>query len=99
MTHKDELLDLAGKVVWLELEGSAEPSGILLEYAEFRSIAGRNFLVGRMATWDVSGWVAGVEAGAAWDKVVSYMVYKSREDYQERAATHKPGFRERLRGR
>lgn len=33
--NKPLLPDFSGKVVWLELRGSADPAGILLEYAQF----------------------------------------------------------------
>lgn len=86
----DTLPDLSGKVVWFEIAGApAEREGVLLEYIEFRCLCNRVFAVGRMAEWDISGWLAGVEAAVAWDSVVHYLVFKSREDYQKRAATHK----------
>jgi hypothetical protein len=96
----DTQADFTGKVLWLEVAGApAERGGVLLEYAEIRQIAGRVFLVGRMADWDVSGWLAGAETAVAWDSVVQYVVFKSRDDYQERAGTQKAGFREKFFGK
>ena len=96
-TIDDNVPDFAGKVLWFEIAGAPESrGGILLEYVEFRKFANRVFLVGRMAQWDVSGWLSGTEAAVAWDAVVHYLVFKSREDYQERAATHKPSLRQRV---
>jgi hypothetical protein len=99
-TMTDEVSpDFSGKVVWLEIAGAPETrGGVLLEYVEFRKYCGRVFLVGRMAEWDVSGWLAGTDAAVAWDSVVHYLVFKSREDYQKRATTHKPSLRDRVFG-
>jgi|SRR5581483_23624 len=94
---EDTLPDFSGKVVWLEIAGAPEErGGVLLEYVEFRRFSGRVFLVGRMAEWDVSGWLAGTDAAVAWDAVVHYLVFKSREDYQKRATMHKPSLRDRV---
>lgn len=91
------LPDLAGKVIWLELAGAPENrGGILLEYVEFRTIAGRVYLTGRMMEGEVSGWLSGVEAGVAWDAVIHYLIFKSSEDYTKRTAVHKPSLRERV---
>lgn len=89
--------DFSQKVVWFELAGAAlDRGGVLMEYVEFRSLAGRMFITGRMLESDVSGWLSGVEAGIAWDAVIHYLVFKSREDYAQRSATHKPSLRERV---
>lgn len=85
----DSLPDFSGKVVWFEIAGSADPQGgVFLEYVSFRKYGDRLFAVGRMAEI-IPGWLAGVEAGVAWDSVIHYMEFASREDYLKRAATHK----------
>jgi hypothetical protein len=94
---EDTYPDLSQKVIWFEISGApAERGGILMEYVEFRSLAGRMFVVGRMLESDVSGWLSGVEAAIAWDAVVHYLVFKSRDDYAQRSTTHKPSLRERV---
>jgi hypothetical protein len=98
--ERDDIPDFANKIIWLEMAGAPESrGGILLEHVEFRSYVGRLFLVGRMAQWDVSGWLAGTHAAVAWDAVIHFLVFASREEYQERAAGHKPSLRERMLGR
>ena len=84
----DDLPDLNGKIVWVELAASSDPNGVLLEYPEFRREGGRLFLRGRLPGF-VSGWLEGVEAAVAWDAVIHYMVFRSAEDYKARAATYK----------
>ena len=89
--------DFSQKLVWFELAGApADRGGILMEYIEFRNIGGRMFITGRMLEGDVSGWLSGVEAGVAWDAVIHYLVFKSREEYAQLSATHKPSLRERV---
>jgi hypothetical protein len=96
----DELPDFANKVIWIEMAGAPESRvGVLLEYVQFRKFAGRVFLIGRMAEWDISGWLAGTEAAVAWDSVIHYLAFKSREDYQQRATTHKPSLRDKVFGK
>jgi hypothetical protein len=92
--------EVAGKLVWVELSGAGENTaqgGVLVEYPEFKQVGSAVFLTGRAP--NISGWLAGVEIGVRWDFVIQYMIFKSREDYDERAATHKPSLKERLVGR
>jgi len=94
---EEALPDFSGKVIWLEMAGAPETrGGILLEHVEFRTIAGRVYLAGRMVEGDVSGWLSGAEAGVAWDAVIHYLIFRSREDYEKRSAVHKPSLRERV---
>lgn len=85
---KDEIPNLVGKVIWLEISGSSDPAGILLEYPEFKRTAGRLFVGGRMAKF-IDGWLAGVEAYVAWDAVVHFLIFNSADDYRQRATTYK----------
>src|SRR5579884_743851 len=81
-----------GKVVWFELSGmDSRLGGVLLEYIEFKTFGGRLFATGRMAqTKTIQGWIAGAPAAVSWDSVVHYIVFASREDYDQRAASFKP---------
>lgn len=89
--------DFSQKVIWFELAGApVDRAGVLMEYVELRSQAGRMFAVGRMLESDASGWLSGVEAAVAWDAVIHYLVFRSREDYEARSVTHKPSLRERV---
>ena len=97
---EETIADFSGKVVWLEIAGApAARGGILMEYVEFRNIAGRVYLVGRMVEGDISGWLSATEAGVAWDAVIHYLLFTSREDYEKRSSSHKPSLRERIFGR
>jgi hypothetical protein len=92
--------DVAGKLVWVELAGAGRNTadgGVLIEYPEFKTIGDGVFLTGRAP--DIAGWLAGVETGVRWDSVIQYLIFKSREDYAERAASHKPTLKERIVGR
>lgn len=84
--------------MWVELAGAANAGGgVLIEYPEFKMVGERVFLVGRAP--QLAGWLAGVELGVSWDAVIQYMIFESREDYEQRAASHKPSLKERLVGR
>lgn len=93
---EQSLPDFSGKIVWFEIAGSSDPQGgVFLEYASFKDYGSRLFVVGRMAE-SIPGWLAGVEAAVAWDAVVHFLVFKSREDYEKRAASYKPSLREKV---
>jgi hypothetical protein len=92
-----QLPDFSGKVVWFEIAGSLEPrGGVLLEFVEFKRLGDRLFVVGRLPQMDASGWLSGADGAVAWDSVIHFVTFKSREDYEKRAATFKPSLREKL---
>jgi len=93
--------DFTGKVVVFYV---ADPprgvdTGVIMEYVEFRRFGDRLFVVGRIPENAESQWVSRLQSGVAWDAVVHYLVFDSREDYARRAASAKPGFLQRLAGR
>ena len=92
--------DVNGKLVWVELSGAGANTaqgGVLIEYPEFKQLGTEMFLTGRAPS--IAGWLAGVEIGVRWQSVIQYMIFKSREDYDQRVVTHKPSLKERLVGR
>ena len=97
-----ELPDFSGVVVQLNLGGGGvgDPAvnQCLLEFAEWRKIGERLFLVGRVPEVEATDWVAGRQAGVAWDAVSSYVLFKSRDEYRESIARYKPTLRERFLG-
>ena len=94
------LPDFSNHLILLNLRdtgaGEYSVSQCLLEYADWKGIRGRLFLVGRIPEADTTGWIAGRECGVAWDTVSSYILFKSREEYQASLARYKPTLRERL---
>ena len=95
-----ELPDLSGRLLQLFLSraGASEDSVsvFLLEYAKWQHIGGRLFIVGRVPETKGSEWVAGREAAVAWDGVSCYVSFRSRDEYEESAASYKPSLKERL---
>ena len=79
-----------GKVVWFETAGQSEKAaGVLLEHIEFKGYGGRLFAAGRMAQAKaVDGWLSGAPAAVAWDSVVNFIVFASRDEYGKRAAAY-----------
>ncbi len=95
-----ELPDLSGCVVQLHLSHAGDSefavSQLLLEYAEWSETGRRLFLVGRVPEVGPDSWIAGRQAGVAWDTVSSYVLFKSRDEYRESLARYKPSLRDRL---
>lgn len=91
METNNKLPDFKGKIVFLYISNAprAIQDGVILEYAKFEMQGDRLFLVGRVPELDYEGvnWVSNLEAAVAWDKVIHYMVFKSREDYINRVKT------------
>jgi len=79
----EEFPDLSGKLVALFV--GAEARGDVLEYCEWRKIAGRQFIVGRIADIPGQSWAPGREAGVAWDRVDAYYLFRDRAQYVEAA--------------
>jgi hypothetical protein len=77
--------------------GAAE-AGVTMEYVELRRVGGRLFAVGRLPEGVGDEWASRLESGVAWDSVVHYVVFESREDLQRRLGPAKPGFLARLTG-
>lgn len=73
---------LEGKVVSIRIEGS-DFSHDLVDPA-FVEKSGRTFVVGRVPSGaSVTGWSDGAVSGIAWDKVLSYVLFDSLEEYFE----------------
>jgi hypothetical protein len=83
---EDDLPDLAGKfvVVYVSSPPTEMNAGVTLEFGEFRRMGGRLFLLGRLPEKIASEWVVGLQGAVAWDSVVHYVVFRSRDDYQNR---------------
>ena len=99
MTDTASLPDWSGKLVLLYLSGAPHgvEAGVVFEYPEFRLLGSRLFLLGRIPEVHGQQWVAKLQLGVAWDSVVSYLVFDSRDDYQQRMSSAKPtGFRRLL---
>lgn len=74
--------------------------GVLMEFISFTEYGGRLFLTGRIPSIDENGsdWVSNLQAGLAWNDVVHYIIFESRDDYLSRTGTAKPAFLRRLFG-
>ena len=97
--HAADLPDFSGKVVvfYVSDPPAGIDNGVVLEYVELRSHGGRLFLVGRVPEKMDSAWVARLPAGVAWDSVIHYVVFDSREDFERRTSTPRPGLLRRIR--
>jgi hypothetical protein len=73
--------------------------GVLMEFAEFRRFGQKLFLVGRVPEKVDASWASRLQSGIAWDAVVHYLVFDSREDYERRTAAGKGNLMSRLFGR
>jgi hypothetical protein len=92
---EDGLPDFKDKIVALYV-ANAPPSisaGAVLEHASFKRLDGRLFVVGRAPAFVGSNWVSNLEAAVAWDSVVHYLIFQSREDYLSRMKVATPWWR------
>ena len=82
----DQLPDFSGKIVALYLRDAPRgiQDGVVVEFADFQTFGGRLFLVGRAPDFTGSTWVSHLQNGLAWDAVVSYLIFDSREEYIRR---------------
>ena len=92
MSDASALPDWSGKLVLLYVSDAPHgvEDGVVFEYPEFRVLGARLFLLGRIPEVHGHEWVAKLQSGVAWDSVVSYVLFDSREDYQQRMATAQP---------
>ena len=88
----DELPDFTGKVVifYVQHPPPGADSGMAMEYVEFKRLGGRLFAIGRVPENFESEWVSRLPGAVAWDAVVHYLVFDSREDYGRRTASARP---------
>ncbi len=95
-TDEERLPDFSDKVVLLYVAGApaAIQNGVVLEYAEFRRCGGRLVVVGRQPHLVGSEWTANLESGVAWDQVVHWVVFPTREAFLARVPS--PGLWWRL---
>ncbi len=96
-SRSDAPPDFSGKVVmfYLATAGSSE-RGAVMEYVEHRRLGARWFLVGRVPELGDSEWVSKLQTGIAWDSVIQYIIFDSRDDYETRAALGRPTLSQRL---
>jgi len=94
----DELPDFSGKVVLFYVTSLAGgmANGVVVEQAEFRRFGQKLFVVGRTPEKTDSMWASRLENGVAWDAVVHYLVFASREEYERRMANAAPGLAKRF---
>ena len=99
--ESSDLPDFVGKIVvfYVSSPPAGIDAGVVLEYVEFRSYGGKPFLVGRVPEKIESAWVSRLQAGIAWESVVHYLVFDSREDYERRTLSARQGLLGRLLGR
>jgi hypothetical protein len=71
-------------------------AGVFLEFSSFQHYGGRLFLTGRVPEKGDSGWASRLPAAVAWDSVVHYLVFDSRDDYERRTAKEQGTLRRRL---
>jgi hypothetical protein len=95
-TDEERLPDFSGKVVVLYVAGApaAIQSGVVLEYAEFRRCGGRLVVLGRQPHFAGSEWTSNMESGVAWDQVIHWVVFPTREAFLARVPS--PGLWWRL---
>jgi hypothetical protein len=99
---ENALPDFSGKLVLFYTSGAPRgiQDGILMEFVSFAKYGGRLFLTGRIPSMDEKGmdWVSNLQSGIAWDSVIHYVIFQSREDYLSRTETDKIPFLQRLFG-
>jgi hypothetical protein len=91
-----ELPDFSGKLVvfYVSSPPAQIKTGVLLQYAEFRRFGERLFVIGHVPeNW---GWSSGLQSAVAWDSVIYYLIFDSREDYERRRASARPSRKWRL---
>jgi hypothetical protein len=84
-----ELPDFSsGRVVILYLTHSpgALAGGVAIEYAAFKYLGERLFVVGRSAEIHGGEWLSGLECAAAWDTVEHYVIFPTRDEFAKRMA-------------
>jgi hypothetical protein len=99
--EEENLPNFSGKIVALYLANASRgiQDGIVLEYAEFKSMGGRLFLIGRSPEIEGMEWVSHLQGAVAWDSVQHYLIFDSVDDYRQRMAKDKPGFMSKVFGR
>jgi hypothetical protein len=82
----NDLPDFTGQVVVLYVTNAARPiqDGVVVEYAEFKSMCDRLFITGRVPEIGNDAWVSNLQTAIAWESVQSYLIFRSREDYINR---------------
>jgi hypothetical protein len=86
MIDEQHLPDFSGKVIVLYIRAApaAIQISVVLEYAEFRRYGGRLVVVGRQPSVPGGEWTSNVESGVAWDEVVHWVVFPTREAFLAR---------------
>ena len=90
----DGLPDFTGKLVLIYVADAprAIDTGLLLEYASFKRMDSRLFVVGRASAVAGTEWVSQLPAVVAWDAVVHYLIFDSPEDYLARMKKSEPSW-------
>lgn len=94
----NNLPDFTGKLVVLYVTSppAGMDAGVILEYPEFRRFGERLFVVGRVPEKIDSAWASRPQSAVAWNSIVHYLIFDSREDCERRVASAKPGLVKRL---
>jgi hypothetical protein len=99
---KSKLPDFSGKIVLFYMTNAPGglQDGVLMEYISFVEYGDKLFLTGRIPTFDERGqdWVSNLQAGIAWNDVVHYVIFESRDDYISRTMTENVPLFKRLFG-
>lgn len=79
MINEEDLPDFTGKVVAVYLANASRgiQDGVILEYATFKNLGGRLFLVGRAPELEGMEWVSHLHGAIAWDSVQHYLIFDS----------------------
>lgn len=86
MSNEIGLPDFTDKIVVFYLSSPPHPivDGIAVELPSFAKYEGRLFVIGRIPELAGDDWVTNLTTAVAWDAVISYLVFDSREDYIKR---------------
>lgn len=79
-------------------DGSGEYAvqSVLIGYPEWREIAGRLFLIGRVPEISRNDWITGRDMAVAWDAISTFVVFRSGEEYRDSYGRYKPSLKERF---
>ena len=88
---EDTLPNFTDKVVTFYVADAPRgiEAGIAMEHVEFERLGDRLFAIGRVPEMAGSEWVSHLQSAIAWDSVVHYLVFESRDDFRTRMAKTK----------
>src|SRR5690242_13374389 len=93
-----ELPNLEGKLIGLVLANAppGQTGMVILEKAQFGTLAGRSFVIGSIPADDPDSWVRGLPAAVAWEYVGYYLIFNSYQEYRERRKIANPAWWRRV---